>query len=118
MKTIGKDEHGMPTINGRKVVTFRFIKEGEDYVFETNKNTLATRRYNKKHPEKVKAYLRKTQDDRVARNRDRNKAKKKHGESYMKNKDVHHTNGAQGGKTRIVGKDHVPDRKDGVDNKK
>jgi len=23
VKTIGKDEHGMPTINGKKVVTFR-----------------------------------------------------------------------------------------------
>ena len=28
VKTIGKDEHGMPTINGRKVVTFRLMKEG------------------------------------------------------------------------------------------
>ena len=28
VKTIGKDEHGMPTINGRKVVTFRMVKEG------------------------------------------------------------------------------------------
>ena len=28
VKTIGKDEHGMPTINGRKVVNFRLIKEG------------------------------------------------------------------------------------------
>ena len=28
IKTIGTDEHGMPTINGRKVVNFRMIKEG------------------------------------------------------------------------------------------
>jgi len=28
VKTIGKDEHGMPTINGKKVATFRMIKEG------------------------------------------------------------------------------------------
>ena len=28
VKTIGKDEHGMPTINGKKVVTFRLMKEG------------------------------------------------------------------------------------------
>ena len=28
VKSIGKDEHGMPTINGRKVVNFRIIKEG------------------------------------------------------------------------------------------
>src|SRR5210317_118 len=27
VKTIGKDEHGMPTINGRKVVNFRILKE-------------------------------------------------------------------------------------------
>lgn len=32
VKSIGKDEHGMPTINGKKVVTFRLIKEG--YVAE------------------------------------------------------------------------------------
>jgi hypothetical protein len=28
VKTIGKDEYGMPTINGKKVATFRTIKEG------------------------------------------------------------------------------------------
>ena len=27
VKSIGKDEHGMPTINGKKVVTFRILKE-------------------------------------------------------------------------------------------
>ena len=32
VKTIGKDEHGMPTINGKKVVTFRLI--GESFVTE------------------------------------------------------------------------------------
>ena len=30
IKSIGKDEHGMPTINGKKVVTFRLMKEGFD----------------------------------------------------------------------------------------
>jgi hypothetical protein len=25
VKTIGFDEHGMPTINGKRVVTFRFL---------------------------------------------------------------------------------------------
>ena len=29
VKTIGKDEYGMPTINGKKVATFRMIKEGK-----------------------------------------------------------------------------------------
>ena len=38
VKSIGKDEHGMPTINGRKVVTFRMPKlkelvERVDYVY-------------------------------------------------------------------------------------
>ena len=28
VKDIGKDEHGMPTINGKKVVTFRMVNEG------------------------------------------------------------------------------------------
>jgi len=27
VKSIGKDEHGMPTINGKKVVTFRKVTE-------------------------------------------------------------------------------------------
>tara|TARA_R110000824_G_scaffold80978_3_gene203437 strand:- start:900 stop:1097 length:198 start_codon:yes stop_codon:yes gene_type:complete len=27
VKTIGTDDHGMPTINGRKVATFRIFKE-------------------------------------------------------------------------------------------
>jgi len=27
VKNIGTDEHGMPTINGRKVVTFRKVKD-------------------------------------------------------------------------------------------
>ena len=34
VKTIGKDEHGMPTINGKKVATFRMIKEGLQVIFE------------------------------------------------------------------------------------
>jgi hypothetical protein len=37
VKTIGKDEHGMPTINGKKVVTFRLIKEGKQVFFEGDK---------------------------------------------------------------------------------
>jgi hypothetical protein len=28
VKNIGKDDHGMPTINGKKVVNFRLVKEG------------------------------------------------------------------------------------------
>lgn len=36
VKTIGTDDHGMPTINGRKVVTFRFPKE-TGTIFKKNK---------------------------------------------------------------------------------
>jgi len=87
------------------------LKDLLQLVDETNKNTEATRRYNKRHPEKVKAYLEKTQDDRVARNRDRRKAVKKHGKTYMADKDVHHPKGPHGGKTLTVKKDHGPDKK-------
>jgi hypothetical protein len=76
-----------------------------------NKNTAATRRYNARHPAKVKAYLRKTTKARVARNKARRQAVKKHGKSYMANKDVHHPNGTSSKKTRIVKKDHGPDKK-------
>lgn len=34
VKSIGKDEHGMPTINGRKVVTFRIPKDEKDDLTE------------------------------------------------------------------------------------
>jgi len=30
IKKIGKDEHGMPTINGKKATTFRLSKEKKD----------------------------------------------------------------------------------------
>jgi len=29
VKSIGKDKHGMPTINGRKATTFRILKSEE-----------------------------------------------------------------------------------------
>ena len=34
VKSIGKDEHGMPTINGKKVTTFRMIKKQEENINE------------------------------------------------------------------------------------
>ena len=34
VKSIGKDEHGMPTINGRKVTTFRVLKKQEENINE------------------------------------------------------------------------------------
>ena len=32
VKSIGKDEHGMPTINGKKVTTFRILKKQEENI--------------------------------------------------------------------------------------
>lgn len=39
VKNIGVDDHGMPTINGRKVVNFRFVKEGFNVDFDDVKFT-------------------------------------------------------------------------------
>lgn len=30
VKTIGVDEHGMPTVNGKRVVNFRILKESKN----------------------------------------------------------------------------------------
>ncbi len=69
---------------------------------EAMSSTERMRKFNKRHPEKVRQYLKKTQDDRVARNRDRRKAVEKHGEAKMKNHDVHHPKGPHGGKWRLA----------------
>lgn len=81
----------------------------EDNLAE-EKSTERVRKYYKRHPEKVRAYLKKTQDDRVARNRDRRKAVEKHGKAKMKNHDVHHPNGPQNGGARLAKKDHGRDK--------
>lgn len=78
---------------------------------EADTPTERTRRYNRKNKKKVRAYLKSTQDDRVARNRDRAKAVKKHGKSKLKGKDVHHPNGPHKGNWRVVKGDHGPDKK-------
>jgi hypothetical protein len=78
---------------------------------EAMSSTERMRRFNKRHPEKVRKYLKKTQDDRVARNRDRRKAVEKHGKAKMKNHDVHHPNGAQNGNWKLAKKDHGRDKK-------
>ena len=74
-------------------------------------STKRVRKYYKNNPEKVRKHLKDTQDDRVARNRDRRKAVKKHGKAKMKNHDVHHPNGPHGGKAVLAKKDHGPDKK-------
>lgn len=75
-------------------------------------STERVRRYYKRHPEKVKKYLKKTVKDRVARNRDRRKAVQKFGKSKVKNHDVHHPDGPNGGKWELAPKDHGRDTKD------
>jgi hypothetical protein len=75
-------------------------------------STERVRRYYKRHPDKVRKYLKKTVKDRVARNRDRRKAIQKHGHSKVKNHDVHHPDGPNGGKWELAPKDHGRDTKD------
>jgi len=78
---------------------------------EAMSSTERMRRYNDNHPEKVSQHLKNTQDDRVERNRAHRKATQKHGEEYMKDKDVHHPEGVNGGKTTVVQQDHGRDKK-------
>jgi hypothetical protein len=73
-------------------------------------STERVRRYYKRHPEKVRKYLRNTQDDRVKRNGDRAKAIQTHGKKKMKNHDVHHPNGVDG-RWKLAKKDHGRDKK-------
>ena len=40
VKSIGKDEHGMPTINGKKVVNFRIPKKVDEMTFTTGDGTI------------------------------------------------------------------------------
>ena len=86
-------------------------EDDEEFTNEEKSSTERVRRYYRRHPEKVRKYLKKTQNDRVARNRDRRKAVKKYGKSKMKNHDVHHPNGAQNGNWKLAKKDHGRDKK-------
>ena len=112
----GMHKKRTPTI--KKPLTLAFVddesgvtpRDREDDLAE-EKSTERVRKYYKRHPDKVREYLKKTQDDRVARNRDRRKAIKKHGKKKMKNHDVHHPDGPQNGNARLVKKDHGRDPK-------
>ena len=84
--------------------------EATDNVDEADSSTERVRRYYKRHPKKVSKYLKDTVHDRVARNRDRRKAVKKHGKSKMKNHDVHHPKGPHGGSWKLAKKDHGRDK--------
>ncbi len=86
-------------------------EDDEEITNEADSSTERVRRYYRRHPEKVRKYLKDTVKDRVARNRDRRKAIKKHGKKKMKNHDVHHPNGPNGGSWRLAKKDHGPDKK-------
>ena len=78
---------------------------------EAMSSTERMRRYNKRHPEKVKQNLKKTQDDRVKRNKSHKDKTKEYGTELMRNKDVHHPNGVNGNGSKVVNKDHGRDRK-------
>jgi hypothetical protein len=114
----GKYNQDSPPIT--KTLTSRFVDDEsglvrddeEEKALQEKKKTSTerVRRYYKRHPKKVREYLRKTVKDRVARNRDRKKAVEKHGKSKMKNHDVHHPNGAQNGNWRLAKKDHGRDK--------
>lgn len=80
-------------------------------LIEADSSTERVRRYYRRHPGKVKAYLRKTQDDRVARNRDRRKAVKKYGERKMAKHDVHHFGKPTTSRWKLSRKDHGPGQK-------
>jgi nicotinamide mononucleotide adenylyltransferase len=82
----------------------------ETNINEKETSTERVRRYYRRNPKKVLSYLRKTVSDRVARNRDRKKAVDKYGEKKMKNHDVHHPNGPDGGTWRLAKKDHGRDK--------
>lgn len=102
----------------KKVLTRRFANldpettdENPLDLDEAETSTERVRKYYKRHPEKVRKYLKDTVKDRVARNRDRAKAVKKYGKAKMKNHDVHHPNGAQNGNWKLREKDHGRDPK-------
>lgn len=82
-----------------------------DILIEALSPTERTRRYNRRHPDKVRAHLRKTQSDRVERNRARRNAVKRHGKKKMESHDVHHIGRTQDGHTRLAPRDHGPDKK-------
>ena len=82
-----------------------------DSILEALSPTERTRRYNKRHPGKVRSHLKKTQNDRIERNRARREAVKRNGKQKMKNRDVHHVYGTKRKVTRTVKKDHGPGHK-------
>jgi len=113
-----KGSHDIPVPKIKKPLTLAYVddeseveqRDRDEDLTEADSSTTRMRRYNKKNKAKVRAYLKKTQDDRVARNRDRRKAVKKHGKAKMKNHDVHHPKGPHNGGARLARKDHGRDK--------
>lgn len=113
-----KGSHNRPVPTIKKPLTLAYVddesgveqRNRDEDMNEADSSTTRMRRYNRKNKHKVRAYLKKTQKDRVARNRDRKKAIKKHGKAKMKNHDVHHPNGPQNGNARLAKKDHGRDK--------
>jgi hypothetical protein len=96
-----------------RALTLRLSDIDEPLDEKAKSSTERVRRYYKRHPEKVRKYLRDTVKERSQRNKDRQKAIKKHGKAKMKNHDVHHPNGPGNG-WRLAKKDHGRDKKDGT----
>jgi hypothetical protein len=87
------------------------VEEIKKVMKEAMSSTERMRRYNKKHPKKVKQNLKKTQDDRVERNKSHGDKTEEYGTELMRNKDVHHPNGVNGKGSKVVNKDHGRDIK-------
>ena len=115
---IFKGGHKPNTPMIKKPLTLAFVddesgvehRDPDVNLVEEKSSTERVRKYYKRHPEKVRKYLRDTVKDRAARNRDRKKAVKKYGKAKMKNHDVHHPNGAKNGNWRLAKKDHGRDK--------
>jgi hypothetical protein len=103
--------HNKPTNPFKRNLTRDLMTDPDAGLEEEKKtSTERVRRYYRRNRKKVREYLKKTQDERVARNRDRKKAIKKYGKKKMNNHDVHHPNGAKNGNWRLARKDHGRDK--------
>jgi hypothetical protein len=102
--------HNKPIKPPQRNLVRDLMNDPDSGLEEEKTSTERVRKYYRRNRKKVREYLRKTQDERVARNRDRKKAVKKYGKHKMKNHDVHHPNGAKNGNWRLARKDHGRDK--------
>ena len=85
VKSIGKDQHGMPTINGRKIVNFRKVNEGSkksDYTFGPDwmPTSLAQRKKMKRIHNKLNRSIREA--PRIPRKKGQHRGSSKHSDLY------------------------------------